>query len=99
MKDRKSENLRAHVIIQGLVQGVFFRASTKEKAVQLGVGGWVRNLTGGDVEALFEGEKKKVEEIVAWCYKGPAGARVMKVDLDWEPYKGEFRYFDVRYGL
>jgi acylphosphatase len=99
MADRKSENLRAHVIIEGLVQGVFFRASTKEKALQLGVGGWVRNLSDGDVEALFEGEKKKVEEIVAWCYQGPPGARVTKVDLDWEPYKGEFRRFDVRYGL
>ena len=98
MRDRKSENLRAHVIIQGLVQGVFFRSSTKEKALQLGVGGWVRNLPDGGVEALFEGEKKKVEELVAWCYKGPPGARVMKVDLGWEPYKGEFRYFDVRYG-
>lgn len=98
MKDRKSENLRAHVIIQGLVQGVFFRASTKEKALQLGVGGWVRNLPDGGVEALFEGEKKKVEELVAWCYKGPIGARVTKVDLGWEPYKGEFKHFDVRYG-
>ena len=98
MRDRKSENLRAHVIIQGLVQGVFFRSSMKEKALQLGVGGWVRNLPDGGVEALFEGEKKKVEELVAWCYKGPPGARVMKVDLGWEPYKGEFRHFDVRYG-
>jgi acylphosphatase len=47
---------------------------------------------------LFEGEKKKVEELVAWCYKGPPGARVTKVDLGWEPYKGEFKHFDVRYG-
>ena len=98
MRDRKSENLRAHVIIQGLVQGVFFRASTKEMALQIGVGGWVRNLPDGNVEALFEGEKKKVSEIVAWCYKGPPGAHVKKVDLAWEPYKGEFKLFDVRYG-
>ncbi len=92
------ENLRAHVIIHGLVQGVWFRASTKETALGLGVDGWVRNLPGGGVEALFEGEKKKVEEIVGWCHKGPPGARVTKVDIVWEPYKGEFKHFDVRYG-
>ncbi|HSQ78175.1 MAG TPA: acylphosphatase [Nitrospirota bacterium] len=97
MGDRKSENLRAHVIIQGLVQGVFFRASTREKALQLGVRGWVRNLPDGGVEAVFEGEKKKVEEVVAWCYKGPPGARVIKVDLAWEQYKGDLKQFDVSY--
>ena len=98
MADRKSDNLRAHVIIQGLVQGVFFRASARDKAIQLGVRGWVRNLPDGGVEAVFEGEKKKVEEIVGWCYKGPTGARVIKVDLVWEPYKGDLKQFDVRYG-
>ncbi len=92
------ENLRAHVIIHGLVQGVWFRASTKEAALRLGVGGWVRNLPDGGVEALFEGEKKKVEEIVGWCHKGPPGARVTKVDIVWERFTGEFRHFDVRYG-
>ncbi len=92
------DNLRAHVVIHGLVQGVYFRASTKEVAVRLGVGGWVRNLMDGSVEALFEGEKKKVEEVVAWCYKGPPGARVVHVDLSYEPYQGEFRHFDVRHG-
>ena len=78
--------------------GRLFRASTRDEAVRIGVGGWVRNLPDGSVEALFEGEKKKVEEIVAWCYKGPSGARVRKVELKWEPYKGEFKHFDVRYG-
>ncbi len=92
------EYLRAHVIIHGLVQGVWFRASTREEALRIGVGGWTRNLSDGTVEALFEGEKKKVEEIVAWCHRGPLGARVSKVDLSWEPYRGEFRQFDIRYG-
>lgn len=95
---KKMETLRAHVIIHGLVQGVWFRASTKEVAVRLGVGGWVRNLPDGSVEALFEGGKKKVEEIVGWCYKGPPGAQVSKVELSWEPYLGEFKHFDIRYG-
>jgi acylphosphatase len=92
------EKLRAHVIIHGLVQGVWFRASTKDEANRLGVNGWVRNLPDGSVEALFEGEKKKVEEIVGWCHRGPSGARVAGVDIAWEPYKGEFQHFDIRYG-
>ncbi len=100
MRERKQmEHLRAHIIIRGLVQGVWFRASTKEMALQIGVGGWVRNLPDGGVEALFEGEKKKVEEIIGWCHQGPSGARVSKVEIAWEPYKGEFKQFDVRYGL
>jgi acylphosphatase len=86
------------VIIHGLVQGVYFRASTRETALRLGVRGWVRNLSDGSVEALFEGENKKVEELVGWCYKGPPGARVTEVELAWEPYAGEFTHFDVRYG-
>jgi len=92
------EHLRAHVVIHGLVQGVFFRASTRDEAVKLGVGGWVRNLPDGSVEALFEGEKKKVEAIVGWCYRGPSGARVSSVDLAWEAYQGQFKQFDIRYG-
>ncbi len=91
--------LRAHVIIHGLVQGVFFRASTRDEAIRIGVGGWVRNLPNGGVEALFEGEKKKVEEIVGWCHRGPSGARVSTVELSWEPYQGEFKRFDIRYGI
>ncbi len=98
MKASTSETLRAHVFIHGLVQGVYFRASTRDEAVRAGVGGWVRNLADGTVEALFEGDKKKVEQVVAWCYKGPAGAHVVKVDLRWEPFRGEFAHFDVRYG-
>jgi len=93
MKTGQKENLRARVVIHGLVQGVFFRASTRGEASRIGVGGWVRNLPDGTVEALFEGE-----EIVAWCYRGPAGATVVKVDLAWESFRGEFSHFDVRYG-
>lgn len=92
------EYLRAQVIIHGIVQGVYFRASTREAAVRIGVGGWVRNLADGTVQALFEGEKKKVEEIVGWCHKGPPGARVDRVELAWETYKGEYKQFDIRYG-
>lgn len=92
------EQLRAHVIIHGLVQGVWFRASTKDEADHLGVTGWVRNLPDRSVEAVFEGEKKKVEEIVGWCHRGPSGANVSKVEIVWEPYGKEFSHFDIRYG-
>jgi acylphosphatase len=92
------EQLRAHVIVHGLVQGVWFRASTKDEADRLGVNGWVRNLPDGSVEAVFEGEKKKVEEIVGWCHRGPSGANVRDVEIVWEPYRRELDQFDIRYG-
>ena len=92
------EQLRAHVIVHGRVQGVWFRASTKDEADRLGVTGWVRNLPDGSVEAVFEGDKKKVEEIVGWCHRGPSGANVSKVEIVWEPYRSEDSYFDIRYG-
>ena len=95
-KDR--EQLRAHVIVHGLVQGVWFRASTRDEADRLGVTGWVRNLPDGSVEAVFEGEKKKVEEIVRWCHKGPSGANVSKVEIVWEPSRKEVGHFAIRYG-
>ena len=92
------EYLRAQVTIHGIVQGVFFRASTREEAVRTGVGGWVRNLPDGTVQALFEGEKIKVEAMIGWCHQGPPGARVNKVDIAWEPYQGEHNHFEIRYG-
>ena len=92
------EHLRAHVTIHGLVQGVWFRASTRDEADRLGVSGWVRNLPDGSVEAVFEGEKTKVEEIVGWCHRGPSGAKVSNVEIVWEPYTREFDHFDIRYG-
>jgi acylphosphatase len=92
------EHLRAHVIVHGLVQGVWFRSSTRDEADRLGVSGWVSNLPDGSVEAVFEGEKKKVEEIVGWCHRGPSGAKVSKVEIVWEPYRKEFDHFDIRYG-
>ena len=95
---RGREHLRARVIVRGVVQGVFFRASTRDEAIRIGVGGWVKNLPDGTVQALFEGEAKRVEEIVGWCHRGPAGAVVRGVDIAWEPYAGEYKRFDIRYG-
>ncbi len=92
------EYLRAKVIIHGMVQGVFFRASTRDEAIRVGLGGWVRNLPDGTVQAVFEGEKKKVEAIISWCHKGPPGAQVENVEIFWEPYRREFNHFEIRYG-
>ena len=89
--------LRAHVLIKGRVQGVFFRAETRSQACRLGIVGWVRNRWDGRVEALFEGEEKAVQKMIAWCYKGPPAAIIEDVEIKWEDYKGEFTSFSIRY--
>lgn len=86
---------RAHVYVTGMVQGVFFRAETANLAHRLGLGGWVRNLPDGRVEALFEGEKDAVEQGVDFCRHGPTGAYVRDLDVKWEDWKGEYRDFRV----
>jgi acylphosphatase len=94
-----NEKVRVHLVVSGRVQGVFFRAETKEKAKELGVFGWVKNLTEGQVEAVFEGEKAKVEQMLIWAKSGPPGAIVNDLDLSWEEYRGEFSNFEIRYDL
>ncbi len=91
------DKTRAHLFIDGYVQGVFFRAFTTDKARLTGVSGWVRNLPDGRVEALFEGEQQAVEEMIRHCKNGPPGARVTDVDVNWEEFKSEFTGFDIRY--
>jgi acylphosphatase len=88
---------RAHVHIIGKVQGVFFRHETMALAKELGIDGWVRNTSDGGVEALFEGEKAKVERMLDFCRNGPPGAKVIDAKVDWEPYRKEFSGFNVRY--
>lgn len=87
--------VRAHVRIRGLVQGVYFRASTAETARSLGVTGWVRNTAEG-VEAVFEGPRPAVDRAVAWCHAGPTSAVVEGVTVDREEPEG-LRGFEVRY--
>lgn len=89
--------VRVHVFISGRVQGVFFRYEIRNEARMRGVRGWVRNMPDGRVEALFEGEEEAVKELIEFCRRGPPGARVMKVDLKWENYAGEFKDFEIRY--
>jgi acylphosphatase len=89
--------VRAHVFVNGRVQGVFFRSQTRRKAESLDVKGWVRNLSDGKVEAVFEGEEEAVNALVRFCEQGPRGAYVAKVDVNWEEHTGEFRDFKIKY--
>ena len=89
--------VRAHVIISGRVQGVFFRMETKRAADVFGVFGWVKNRRDGTVEAAFEGDQERVEAVLAWCQEGPGHAQVSDVKVDWQAYAGEFSAFDVTF--
>lgn len=87
---------RAHVRVSGNVQGVFFRDSTREKATQLGLAGWVKNLPDGSVEALFEGPSERVREMARWCEEGPSHAAVESVDVEYEETGEDLGSFEVR---
>jgi acylphosphatase len=89
--------IRAHLYISGRVQGVFFRDHTRRKALSLGVNGFVRNLLDGRVEAVFEGEEDAVRKLIEWCHEGPPLAQVEKVEVEYEPYTGEFDGFEITY--
>jgi acylphosphatase len=89
-------NIRIHILVSGKVQGVFFRSSTKDKADDLGISGWIRNLIDGRVEAVFEGEKEDVDKMVEWCRKGPENARVTGIEVFMKEYKEEFKGFFLR---
>jgi acylphosphatase len=87
---------RAHVFVAGQVQGVFFRDSTRERAEQLGLTGWVKNLPDGRVEAVFEGSPDRVREMIQWCEQGPPHAAVEEVESEFEASKGDLERFEVR---
>jgi len=86
-----------HVIISGRVQGVWFRASTKQKAEQLGLKGWIRNTLDGKVEAVFEGDEKKVNEMIEWCHRGPPLSKVENVEVKKQNPTNGFDDFYIRY--
>ncbi len=93
---QQDDRTRARVRVSGRVQGVFFRDSTRQKARELGLTGYVTNTPDGDVEALFEGPAEGVEEMVHWCGQGPPDAAVENVDVDYEPAQGDLSGFEVR---
>jgi acylphosphatase len=88
---------RAHIFVSGRVQGVFFRDHTRRWASSLSLTGWVKNIGSGQVEAVAEGDKEKIEELISKLNEGPPLAQVVKVDVNWEEYKGEFKDFRVTF--
>lgn len=83
------ERTRAHVYISGTVQGVMFRATTRNEATKRGVDGWVKNLADGRVEAVFEGPTDRVEAMVEFCHEGSPMARVADVETEYQDPSGE----------
>ncbi|ESP88612.1 acylphosphatase [Candidatus Halobonum tyrrellensis] len=93
--DGDADRVRAHVFVSGTVQGVYYRANTREAARDRGVDGWVRNLDDGRVEAVFEGPDDAVEAMVEWCHTGSPAATVEGVDVEYGDLEGE-EGFSVR---
>ena len=79
------------------MQGVYFRAYTRDMAQPLGLKGYVRNLRNGEVEAVFTGPREKVDEAIAWCHKGSPSSWVDTVKVSWDQASGDFEGFDIRY--
>lgn len=93
---QNSDLERAHVRVSGQVQGVFFRDSTRKKAEELGLAGWVKNLPDGMVEAVFEGPPESIREMIHWCEEGSRHASVENVYADFESAAGDLEGFEIR---
>ncbi len=86
-----------HVFVSGLVQGVGFRHAVYRQALKLGLRGWVRNLSDGRVEAIMQGDRGALEQMLAWCHHGPALARVDRVVELWEPAETPLGAFNITF--
>jgi acylphosphatase len=87
----------AHLFIKGRVQGVFYRAFTRNVAVKLGLSGWVKNLYDGRVEAVFEGDRALIEQAIGHCRVGPPGSHIIDIEVTWEGYSGQEKGFEIKY--
>ena len=87
---------QVHLLIYGRVQGVFFRATVAEIARQLKLSGVARNLPDGSVEVVAEGEEEFLKKMIGWCHKGPVGAHVERVDIEWSEAAERFTSFGIR---
>lgn len=100
MDDKQAETVRAHIWVKGRVQGVGFRSHVEYWARRItGLTGWVRNVGYDQVEAVAEGVKPLVEQLIQAMQTGPRGSRVDSANVDWEPVTGEFETFSVRRSL
>jgi acylphosphatase len=88
-------NVRVHLIIEGRVQGVWFRDSTRREAVALGITGWVKNRRDGGVELVAEGPEDRIKKLVAWCRHGPPAAQVSQVTETSEEWRNAYGSFDI----
>ena len=88
---------RAHVWLSGRVQGVGFRYATADAARDRGLAGWVRNLDSGRVEAVFEGARARVEDMLRWIREGPPGSYVRDVRVDWDEPPEQLQSFEIRH--
>ena len=86
-----------HIVVSGKVQGVFFRAHTRDKAQELGLKGYVKNLPDGGVEVVAQGQEDKLNELIEFCKKGPESAEVTDVKIEEISSEEEFDDFEVRY--
>ncbi len=86
---------RLHLKIYGRVQGVYYRSSAQDVARELGLSGWIKNMPDGTVETVVEGEEEILRDYIRWCKKGPAAARVEKIDETWEEPTVEFKGFSI----
>lgn len=84
------------MLINGYVQGVFFRATARDKAMELGLTGYVRNLPDGSVEMAAEGEERALRELIGWCRQGPPEARVDRVEMSWDESEMGWKDFAIR---
>jgi acylphosphatase len=96
MSNVPREKGRASITVSGRVQGVAFRAYTREEATILGLSGWVKNLPAGTVQVVAEGDRDKVEALIDWCREGPPAAQVDGVEVTWESPRGEIGGFQIR---
>lgn len=97
MSNATEKMAAAQIFVSGRVQGVFYRASTREVALRHHLSGWVRNLSDGRVEAMLEGERENIEKVIEWCRLGPPAAAPSNLEIKWLKYSGSFSDFRLRH--
>jgi acylphosphatase len=97
MTDKHNHPVTRHLLIHGKVQGVYYRASAETEALMLGLSGWVRNRSSGEVEAVIHGPEDKAEAFIDWAREGPPAAEVTRIEISSaEPPEKGFRVLPTR---